>query len=170
MAYVKDEGERQMVSELIRRYEENVVPLHHQLRSQVIHNDMNEANVISDGEHITGVIDFGDVTFSHMTSEVAIAMYYMGYDSEDFLYWSGLVLKEFHKVTPLTDDELKTLFFKVGMRSCQCRVNGAVALHSSPDNEYLLWKDEHHRRTLKTLFSLDPAEAEKYMRGVIENE
>lgn len=159
-----------MILELMKRYEENVVPLHHQLRFQVIQNDLNEVNIISDGQSITGIIDFGDVTFSHLISEVATAMYYMGYDSEDFLYWSCLMLKEFHRISPLTNDELRMLFFKMGIKSCQCRVNGAVALHSSPDNEYLLWKDEHHRKTLKTLFSLNPAEVEKYMRDMIESE
>ena len=82
-----------MIVELLGRYEEHVAPYHHQLRSQVIQNDINEVNLLTDGKVVTGVIDFGDITYSNLISEVAIAMYYAGYDQEDFLHEGCLLLK-----------------------------------------------------------------------------
>ena len=91
--YVKDEEEKKMIAELMGRYEEHVAPHHHELRSQVVQNDMNEINLLTDGKVVTGVIDFGHITHSNLISEVAIGMYYAAYDQEDFLHEGCLLLK-----------------------------------------------------------------------------
>ena len=60
------------------------------------------------------------------------------------------------------------MFYKLCIRSCQCRINTAVARHNCPGNEHLFWKDGPHRATLKKLYSIDPKQGEKYIRDALD--
>ena len=47
LEFVENEEERAMLAELLRKYEEHVVPSQHKLRWQVIQNDVNELNILA---------------------------------------------------------------------------------------------------------------------------
>ena len=167
LTFVEDEEERKMAQELISRYEEHAVPHQHQLRSQVIHGDMNEINILTDEKKVTGVIDFADSSYSQLVNEVAIAMYYAGYHKDNFLEESCLLLKQFHKLKPLKDEEIRALFSAIGIRSCMGRINFFETKAQFPDNQYLYWNETSHKKTFHKIFSIEPAYAEKYIREKI---
>ena len=91
LEYMKDPEEREMAFQMIQNFEKGIKK--HELRKQLIHNDFNQYNIIVSNNELVGIIDFGDVTFSNLVSELAIAMYSIGFDEEDFVYWSSLVLE-----------------------------------------------------------------------------
>ena len=62
-----------------------VVPRLPTLRRSVIHGDVNDFNVLVDArtERVTGIVDFGDMVFSHTVNDAAIAMAYAALDKAD---------------------------------------------------------------------------------------
>ncbi len=59
------------VPKVLNVYREYAAPLLSGLRRSVVHNDANDFNVIVDtaNERVSGVIDFGDMVFSHTVNE-----------------------------------------------------------------------------------------------------
>ena len=70
-----DLAERDTIAGLIERIEMLLVIRFQRLRQQVIHNDLNDQNVLvdpADETVITGVIDFGDLVHTALVADVAI--------------------------------------------------------------------------------------------------
>ncbi len=53
---------------------ENVEPFIEDLRKSVIHGDANDWNVLCKNGEVSGIIDFGDMCFSPLINELAIAV------------------------------------------------------------------------------------------------
>ena len=81
------------------------------LPRQVIHNDFHAGNLLTDGERLTGVLDFGDVVHTVRVIDLAVALCYLGYDQE--------LIDGFTSVVPLRDDELAVLPTLVAARFAQ---------------------------------------------------
>ena len=59
------------------KFQNVFLPLRATLRSQLIHNDGNDHNIISDAQHnVAGVIDLGDMSYSSLVVEVAVTIAY----------------------------------------------------------------------------------------------
>lgn len=79
LEYVRGEQLRGELVKCIDRFERRVLPEFSGLRSQVIHNDLNPANVLvdsSDTNAVTGIIDFGDMLHAPLVVDAAIAASY----------------------------------------------------------------------------------------------
>ena len=81
------------------------------LPRQVIHNDFHPGNLLTDGERLTGILDFGDVVYTARVVDVAVALCYFGYDDE--------LIDGFASVVPLRDDERDALPVLVAARYAQ---------------------------------------------------
>lgn len=65
-----------LAADLLRCIVPRIDALWPHLRQQVVHNDLNSANILvdpADGDRITGVIDFGDATETAIIADVAVA-------------------------------------------------------------------------------------------------
>lgn len=70
-----DGEHRSAVLEVIARHEQRVAPALPGLRAQVIHNDLSRENVLVDeGHRITGITDFGDMTYTPLVCDLAVAI------------------------------------------------------------------------------------------------
>lgn len=81
------------------------------LPRQVIHNDFHQGNLLTDGERLTGVLDFGDTVHTLRVVDLAVALCYLGYDQQ--------LIDGFTSVVPLRDDELAVLPTLVAARFAQ---------------------------------------------------
>jgi Ser/Thr protein kinase RdoA (MazF antagonist) len=81
------------------------------LPRHVIHNDFHPGNVLTDGENITGIVDFGDVVYTARVVDVAVALCYFG--------WHDELIEGFSSVVPLTDQEREALPMLVAARYVQ---------------------------------------------------
>ena len=81
------------------------------LPHQLIHNDANEHNVLvgADGA-VAGLIDFGDVVWSARVCGLAVAGAYAMQGEPDPARAVVPVVRGYHEVTPLREDELAVLF------------------------------------------------------------
>ena len=67
-----------LLAGVLDEFESSVRPLAPQLRMAAIHGDVNDQNVLVDagGTQVLGIIDFGDMTYSWLVNEIAIATAY----------------------------------------------------------------------------------------------
>jgi len=142
LKYIKAPQHRRLVKDLLKRFRAEAEPQLPDLRTGIIHNDANDYNVLvePDGRWrntVTGVIDFGDMVYTRIVHEVAIACAYAMLDKADPLAAAGHVVAGYHHTFPLTEQELAVLFDLICMRLCMSVSHSANQSRYEPDNEYL---------------------------------
>jgi len=161
--------EMELVDYFLSLYSTQAMPLISQCRQGVIHNDANDYNLlindIDQPTKITGLIDFGDMVFSQVINELAIACAYalMSDDAEgngtnkaEPLERLTTIVAGYHEVNPLTDVELEVLFSLIAVRLCTSVCNSALAIKEQPNNQYLLVSIKPAWTLLKQLKTLNP--------------
>jgi Ser/Thr protein kinase RdoA (MazF antagonist) len=74
LALVDDGRRRRLVDQILDRFTAEIEPRLRPLRTSVIHNDWNDHNVLARTRtDIAGVVDFGDLLWSHPVCDLAIA-------------------------------------------------------------------------------------------------
>ncbi len=76
---ITDPDLRSLASQTLNRFDTQIAPALADLRTQVVHNDLNPHNVLADPtDHdiITGVLDFGDMVHTPLICDVAITASY----------------------------------------------------------------------------------------------
>ena len=135
----EDSAVREHVPTLLAVYREYAAPLLPGLRQSVIHNDANDFNVIVDpvGDRVSGIIDFGDMVFSHTVNELAVAIAYVALGKQDPLAAMSRVVGAYHREFPLQDVEIEALFSLASMRLCMSACLAAKQQTECPDEPYL---------------------------------
>ena len=122
------------------------------LPHQVIHNDANEHNVLVDEAGVVvGLIDFGDVVFSPRVCGLAVAGAYAMQGQQDPARAVVPVVRGYHEVSPLREDELAVLY---PLMRARLEMSVAMAAHqhaAAPDNDYLLISQAGVREVLERL-------------------
>ncbi len=125
---------------------------HFYLRKGIIHNDGNDHNIIADDYgNAIGIIDFGDMAYSYIASEPAIAMAYVSIDSKDPFLDMASVLKGFHKFYKLSDAELCFTIYLVCLRLSISVTMSSYRSGLFPDNKYLTISENHAWNFLKKM-------------------
>jgi len=135
-------AKRDLVAKYLERFQRHTEPLLVDLRKSVIHNDGNDYNILVAPQgmwqnQVSGVIDFGDMVFSHTINELAIVCAYAMLDKHDPLAAAGQIVKGYHAAFPLTENELAALYTLMCMRLCMSVCHSAHQSSLEPDNEYL---------------------------------
>lgn len=94
------------------RFERKVVNRLKELRTQVIHGDLNGDNVLvsaTNNDDVLGVIDFGDAVRTAGINDIAVAMAYSLLDTGDDLKSSAAFISGFSSLLPLRRVELDVL-------------------------------------------------------------
>lgn len=127
-------------------------------RRGVIHNDANDWNVLVDGDRVAGLIDFGDMVYSWVVADPAIAIAYAVLDHPDPLAVAAAFVRGYHAAHPLRGEELAALMPLVNLRLCMSACIAAWQRQQRPDDEYLAVSQAPIRRTLPVLAAV-PADA-----------
>ena len=162
----------ELIEKIASDFERIVIPLLPGLRKSVIHNDVNDYNVIVGGnghlytrnQRVVGIIDFGDMVFSHTVGNLAIAIAYSVLDQSDPLRVAAHMIKGYHRSFALTESEIACVFLMVCMRLCMSACIAAHQLKERPDNEYLSISQMPIQRTLPVLAEIHPRFAEAAFR------
>jgi len=113
--HIDDASIRDRVSQAADDYENRVLPVLGELRSQVIHSDANPGNVLLANDTI-GFIDFGDILKAPLVFDIAIAMSYLRSFDGDPLKFMLPFVASYHAVMPLEASEADLLFDLVRAR------------------------------------------------------
>ena len=164
LSAITNSNNRSLVLYFFRQFEEHVAPIIPQLRKQILHNDANEWNVLVTNTKVSGLIDFGDLAYTPLINEVAIAMTYAGYDKENPLDYALPLLKSYHQVTPLKKLEVSILYYLIAARLCTSVCNSAHAKKIDPKNSYAGISEENAWKTLHKWIRYNPISIENQFR------
>ncbi|MFF6804531.1 phosphotransferase [Streptomyces sp. NPDC012616] len=103
---------RDLLLACLDRFDNVVRPALPALRAQVVHNDFSGDNVLVDdaGLHVSGILDFGDMTHAPVAADVAVAAAYQLADGDDPMGPALDVVAGYHVDDPLTRQELGLLY------------------------------------------------------------
>jgi len=116
-----------------------LAPILHRLRRSVIHNDANDRNVLVNAatHRVCGLIDFGDLVFSHTVAELAVGCAYAMLHCEDPICAACDVVEGFNEHNPLEGVELEALLSMIWSRLLLSVVSSAQGRLEQPENQYI---------------------------------
>jgi 4-aminobutyrate aminotransferase-like enzyme len=171
---------RATVQKLVVYFEQHAAPYLTNLSRSIVYNDANDYNLLCEGnidlrffspttyrqqsQRIVGLIDFGDMVYSYTVGDLAVAIAYAILGKPDPLSAAALVIKGYHAVRPLPEEELRVLFGLITMRLCMSVCIALDQQASKPDNAYLGISQTPIRDTLPYLASVHPRFAEAVFR------
>jgi Ser/Thr protein kinase RdoA (MazF antagonist) len=101
---------------------------------QFIHGDMNPENILVEGDHVTGLVDFGDACLNPLICELAICLTYIMMDRDDPLEAARIVTRAYDETLPLSDAELSVLIPLICGRLASSIAIAAARRKIDPDN------------------------------------
>jgi 4-aminobutyrate aminotransferase-like enzyme/Ser/Thr protein kinase RdoA (MazF antagonist) len=141
---IKNHERRRIVGYFLLQFEMEVLPHISLLRHAYVHNDANDTNVLVMDNKVSGLIDFGDMVYTTLINNLAVACTYAMMNHDNPLYAATLVVKGYHAAYPLVVQELDILYYLIAARLC-------ISVTQSAYNASIETKNEHH------FISEDPA-------------
>ena len=158
LTHVRDGRRRDLVTEVLDRFDRLVAPRLASLRAQVIHNDMSLDNVLVDASGtITGITDFGDMTHTALVCDLAVTLADALDGRADAMEMAAPLIAGYTDMTPLEEDEAALLGDLVATRAAAAIVISAWRVELYPENaEYVSTFDEGAWRFLQLIADLGP--------------
>ncbi|QKX06599.1 aminotransferase class III-fold pyridoxal phosphate-dependent enzyme [Aquimarina sp. TRL1] len=161
---IPDATNRALVSYFFQQFEAHVTPQIPKLRKQIIYNDANEWNMLTKNNQVSAIIDFGDIAYSFLINELAIAITYACYDKDTPLDNAVIILQSYHDVIPLEEKEIQLLYYLIAARLCMSVCNSAQAKKNTPENTYALVSEQYAWKMLRKWVRINPIAAENRFR------
>ncbi|XP_021063034.1 hydroxylysine kinase isoform X1 [Mus pahari] len=164
MGALSQSRNREIVEQVIQLFKEEVMTKLSHFRECINHGDLNDHNILvhlsksasGDAVHqVSGILDFGDMSYGYYVFEVAITIMYMMIESTNPIQVGGHILAGFESVIPLTAVERHALFLLVCSRFSQSLVMAAHSCQLYPENkEYLMITAKTGWKHLQQLFDM----------------
>ena len=167
LSFITDSTKRNLVEHFFLQTREFVEPYFDELRKSVIHGDANVWNILVNDEQITGIIDFGDLCYSPLITELAIAIAYTALYAKDPIEDILPMIKGYNEVLPLSEREVELLYYLIPLRLCISVCHSAKAAFETPENEYVFINERSAWEMLQTWVRIDPVLAEDRFRATI---
>lgn len=165
LAAIENATDRSLVAYFFLQFEEIVVPTLPKLRKTILHSDANEWNLLTKNNQISGIIDFGDVAYTPLINELAIAITYACYGQENSLEFALPILQAYHGVIPLQETEISILYYLIAVRLCVSVCNAARAKQVDPENAYAIISEQLAWKFLRYLLTINPIGFENRIRA-----
>ncbi|RYH23242.1 hypothetical protein EON65_18050 [archaeon] len=130
------------------------------LRTQLIHGDLAPYNVIAHRQanqrpNVYGVIDFGDISYTWLVAELAIAITPMlSYTTNSTIDIIRHVVAGFHSVVPLSLEEATALYILIVLRTIVLYVSIQGILSEAANNTYLQEELELNKQALHKILAI----------------
>jgi 4-aminobutyrate aminotransferase-like enzyme/Ser/Thr protein kinase RdoA (MazF antagonist) len=110
IAYLPDDL-REQAAPILARFLSETTPRLKRLRSQVIHHDVHESNLLfdADGSGALGIIDFGDMIHGTLAQDVAVPIASFIHWSADPVLAAGAIVRGYQRHVPLAAEDLDVL-------------------------------------------------------------
>lgn len=156
-AFIEDPKDRKLITYYFDLFEHHILPVQHQLRYSIIHSDLNDNNIIIADQKVSGIIDFGDITYSPLIYEVAIAATYIMLANEKSPFdMARAFIQGYHSVLPLKKEEIELLYLLIPSRLCVSVCNSAKKKAEGADTEYVLISEKPAWNLLRKWISINP--------------
>ncbi|HZF09626.1 MAG TPA: aminotransferase class III-fold pyridoxal phosphate-dependent enzyme [Thermoanaerobaculia bacterium] len=139
LGLIADPARRELAGRVLDRFAAAVLPRLAGCRSQAIHNDASDHNVLVDeSPEVSGLIDFGDMLHGPLIVNLAVAAAYAMLGTERPLSAIQPLVAAYDDGLRLTDLELELLFDLILTRLAMSIVMAAWQHAEAPGNDYLL--------------------------------
>lgn len=160
LGHVENPDNRMMLAKLFERYRRLIQPQLVHCRAAVIHNDVNDNNIVvlsGSSDEAFGLIDFGDLCFARQINELAITLAYVLQGEEDLYTASRQMVSAYHQQFSLNENELDVLFDLVRMRLVMSVCISSKRAKSFAGNDYLRISQKPAFELLWRMQEIDPA-------------
>jgi len=154
--YIHDKNQLEISDFFWNWFEFEALPVLQNLEKSIIHNDLNDYNVLTNQQNITGIIDFGDALYTHSINDLAIAIAYAILDKPNPLEAAAILVKGYHKIESLSDEALKILYGLVAARLLITVTTAAKNHHFEPKKEYLFVSEKPAWDVLALWYEISP--------------
>ena len=156
---LNDPEQRRILEQIFLGYAALVVPVMDALPRTIIHGDLNDDNVLIQGGRISGILDFGDCLTNPMACDLAIALAYHTLDEPDPLSAAADIIGAYHRVRPLTLDEITVLFPLMCTRLAVSVLISARRRKIDPARDSWFVSEKRAWHNLKLFSRIEPARA-----------
>ncbi|MEA1898687.1 MAG: aminotransferase class III-fold pyridoxal phosphate-dependent enzyme [Bacteroidota bacterium] len=166
--YIKDlpdAQDRKVVEYFFQQFDELVLPVLPDLRRSIIHNDANDFNVVVKDNEVCGIFDFGDMVYTPLINELAIAIAYALLDKENPIEYASYIIKAYHKILPLESREIDILYYLIASRLCTSAINSAYHTKQDPGNNYISLSEKSVLKLLHKWLGINPVFAKNTFRS-----
>jgi len=158
----EDARRRALVERVLARFADAVAPRLGTLRQQVIHGDWNDYNVVVGppeiaAREVVGVVDFGDMVWSPVVADLAVACAYAMLGKPDPIGAAAVIVRGFHGTMPLEDGEREVLLDLIRSRLAISLTMAACQSAAAPDNDYLKISQDQAWELLERLDAVAPS-------------
>ena len=169
--YISDSSSKGMVDEVLTAFEGYALPVFDSLPWQVIHNDMNPDNVLIDIKgmrRVCGIIDFGDMVYSPLIIDLAVAAAYLDTDDGNPLYLINNFITGYNSERKLTLDEINVLFdlIKVRLATTIAIAEWRKSFREADDPYLMLNSDDSSVKFLERLIEIPREHAIQTFRQI----
>lgn len=133
------------------------------LRRGLIHHDANDWNVLTDGEQVLGLIDFGDTAYTWQVAEIAVAGAYLAMSSSDPLSVVQELVCGYNAEFPLQENEVEVLYYLIALRCCVSVCYSSSATNLGQD-DYVTVCQESMFELLSKWIQINPRRAHNAFR------
>lgn len=155
------EDKQNIIQHFLDLYDAVVVPQVDDLRYSFIYNDANDHNILVQAKSfdeyiVSGMIDFGDMVYSLTVAELAVALAYAMMNKEHPLSTASDMIRAYHEVFPLTENEIEVLIPLVCARLCMSVCISWYQQQQDADNAHLSISEEPAWNLLHQLYDIHP--------------
>ena len=157
--YISDPEKKRVVAYFLLQFETEVLPLLSGLRKACIHNDANDYNLLIQDEQVCGLIDFGDMVWSALINNLAVACTYAVLGTADPVAAAALVIKGYHTIYPLKEQEADLLYYLITARLCISLTQSAEKASFDSNNVHHFLTEQPAWELLLRLLKTNPVKA-----------
>ena len=174
LMHVPDPQRRALAQTALDGFERRAQPLLAGLRHQPIHNDFNLYNLLvdpNDHTQVSGILDFGDMVHAPLVNDVAVAASYQLDPDSDPLATIARFAAEYHRVSPLTADEMFVLLDLVRARLAMVvAISGWRAARQPENAPYLMRNNAVSWARLVACAELQAEQAQSAIEAACRNQ
>ncbi|RFS19161.1 aminotransferase class III-fold pyridoxal phosphate-dependent enzyme [Chitinophaga silvatica] len=159
LQHIHDHEKRRLAGYFLLAFDTEVVPVLQELRHACIHGDANDYNVLVQDGKISGLIDLGDMVYTALVNNVAIACTYAMFRAEDPLQAAAWVIQGYHEAFPLTEQEVDLIYYLIAARMCISVTQSAFQASQGSSNSHHFVTEEDAWDLLNTLIRINPLRA-----------
>ncbi|WP_290707950.1 aminotransferase class III-fold pyridoxal phosphate-dependent enzyme [Flavihumibacter sp. CACIAM 22H1] len=161
---IKDAEKRRIAGYFLLQFEMEVRPALATLRKAYIHGDANDYNLLTQGDSVSGLIDFGDMVYAPLINNLAVACTYCMLHKSDPLNAAAAVIKAYHQQYAITRQEADLLYYLVAGRLCISVVKAAVKRSQESSNDHHFISEAPAWALLYQLIEINPLRAQQVFR------
>ena len=162
--YITEPEKRRLAGYFILQFKTEVEPILPELRYASIHGDANDYNVLVRNGRVAGFIDFGDLIWSALINNLAIACTYAMLHTDNPLDVATLIVKGYHQAYSLQPQEVDVLYYLIAGRLCISVTQSAEQTHNNSVNEHHFLTEQYAWDLLQQLIRINPLKAANSFR------